>query len=176
MTNDKSVPQDATDEVYLEPEATLFDDDLLTSDMIAEETETSDADFDSFDANSLYDDIVTANELVDGTVKGSTGDSEGLLHGLPTQVVHPWRTVLRTAIQHVSGVIVTAVVWLFAGIGIDLSEISSDLVVSVSVLLTLFFSGLVARLMATNAVENFLVKWLRPVATGVSEEHKGTNR
>lgn len=164
MTNDKSVPQDATDEVYLEPEATLFDDDLLTPDMIAEEVETND-----------YDNI-TANELVDGTVKGSTGDSESLFHGLPTQVVHPWRTVARTAIQHVSGVIVTSVVWLFAGIGIDLTGISSDLVVSVSVLLTLFFSGLVARLMATNAVENFLVKWLRPIATGVSEEHKGTNR
>ena len=167
MTNDN--------EVYLDPKTTLFDDDLLTPDMIAEEIKANDADFDGFDADSLHDDIVTDDQPVDDTVKGSTVDSESLLHGLPTQVVHPWRTVARTAIQHLSGLIVTAVVWFFTSIGIDLSEISSDLVISVSVLLTVFFSGLATRLMATNAVENFLAKWLSPIATGVSEEHKDTD-
>lgn len=148
MTNDKSVPQDAIDEVYLEPETALFEDDLLTPDMIAEESETEDVHY-----------------------IPHSGSRE-VNYGLPTQVVHPWRTVARTAIQHVSGVIVTAVIWVFAGIGIDISEMSSDLVVSISVVLTLFFSGLVARVMASNRVEEFLVKWLTPISTGVSEEHK----
>ena len=148
MTNDKSVPQDAIDEVYLEPEATLFDDDLLTSDMIAEESETEDVHYIPYSG------------------------SHEVNYGLPTQVVHPWRTVARTAIQHVSGVIVTAVIWVFASIGIDISEVSADLVISISVILTLIFSGLVARVMASHKVEEFLVKWLTPIATGVSEENK----
>lgn len=148
MTNDKNVPQDATDEEYLEPKTTLFDNDLLTSDMIAEESETEDIHYvPYFDSNEVN-------------------------YGLPTQVVHPWRTVARTAIQHVSGVIVTGVVWLFASIGIDISDLSSDLVISVSVVLSLLFTGLVARVMSSHRVEDFLVKWLTPIATGVSEESK----
>ena len=146
MTNDKNVPQDATDEVYLEPKTTLFDNDLLTPDMIAEESETEDVHYIPY-----------------------SGSNE-VNYGLPTQVVHPWRTVSRTAIQHLSGVIVTGVVWMFASIGVDISELSADLVISVSIVLSLLFTGLVARVMSSHKVEGFLVRWLTPIATGVSEE------
>lgn len=128
--------------------------------------------YDKIDVGVLHSDNINAGHLVDGAVEGSRIESESPLHGLPTQVVHPWRTVARTAIQHVSGVIVTGVVWLFASIGIDISELSSDLVISVSVVLSLLFTGLVARVMSSSKVENFLVKWLTPLATGVSEENK----
>ena len=148
MSNDKNVPQDAIDEVYLEPETT------------------------SLDANSLYDDIFDAGQLTDHTINVTRIDSESLLRGLPTQVVHPWRTVARTAIQHVSSIIVTGVIWLLLGLGVDVSNLETELVISVALILTTIFSGLFARIMASNGVENFLVKWLTPLATGVSEEDK----
>ena len=91
-------------------------------------------------------------------------------HGLPTQVVHPWRTVVRTLIQHVSGLIVAGLIWLLASIGVDVSELGPDLIISVSVLLTLFFSGVAARVMALPQVEDFFAKYITPFATGVSEE------
>ena len=90
--------------------------------------------------------------------------------GLPTQVVHPWRTVVRTLIQHVSGLIVAGLIWLLASIGGDVSGLGPDLIVSVSVLLTLFFSGVAARIMALPQVEDFFAKYITPFATGVSEE------
>ena len=90
--------------------------------------------------------------------------------GLPTQVVHPWRTVIRTLVQHVSGLIVAGLIWLLASIGVDVSELGPDLIISVSVLLTLAFSGAVARIMALPQVEEFFVKYMTPFATGVSEE------
>ena len=91
-------------------------------------------------------------------------------YGLPTQVVHPWRTVVRTLIQHVSGLIVAGMIWLLASIGVDVSELGPDLIISVSVLLTLFFSGVAARIMALPQVEDFFAKYITPFATGVSEE------
>lgn len=91
-------------------------------------------------------------------------------YGLPTQVVHPWRTVVRTLIQHVSGLIVAGMIWLLASIGVDVSELGPDLIISVSVLLTLFFSGVAARVMALPQVEDFFAKYITPFATGVSEE------
>ena len=91
-------------------------------------------------------------------------------HGLPTQVAHPWRTVVRTLIQHVSGLIVAGLIWLLASIGVDVSELGPDLIVSMTVLLTLFFSGVAARIMALPQVEDFFAKYITPFATGVSEE------
>lgn len=90
--------------------------------------------------------------------------------GLPTQVVHPWRTVIRTLVQHVSGLIVAGLIWLLASIGVDVSELGPDLIISVSVLLTLAFSGAVARIMALPQVEDFLAKYISPIATGVADE------
>lgn len=90
--------------------------------------------------------------------------------GLPTQVVHPWRTVTRTLIQHVSGLIVAGLIWLLAGLGVDVSELGPDLIVSLTVILTLFFSGVAARIMALPKVEDFFAKYITPFATGVSEE------
>ena len=90
--------------------------------------------------------------------------------GLPTQVVHPWRTVARTLIQHLAGLIVTAVIWLLAGIGVDVSELGPDLIISVTVLLTLAFSGAVARIMALPKVEDFFATYIAPLATGVADE------
>ena len=90
--------------------------------------------------------------------------------GLPTQVVHPWRTVTRTLIQHVSGLIVAGLIWLLASIGVDVSDLGADLIVSLTVLLTLFFSGVAARIMALPKVEDFFAKYITPFATGVSEE------
>lgn len=90
--------------------------------------------------------------------------------GIPTQVVHPWRTVVRTLIQHVSGLIVAGLVWLLASIGVDVSELGPDLIVSVTVLLTLFFSGVATRIMALPRVEDFFAKYITPFATGISEE------
>lgn len=91
-------------------------------------------------------------------------------YGLPTQVVHPWRTVIRTLIQHVSGLIVAGLIWLLASIGVDVSDLGADLIVSLTVLLTLFFSGVAARIMALPQVEDFFAKYITPFATGVSEE------
>ena len=91
-------------------------------------------------------------------------------YGLPTQVVHPWRTVVRTLIQHVSGLIVAGLIWLLASIGVDVSELGADLIVSLTVLLSLFFSGAAARIMALPQVEDFFAKYITPFATGVSEE------
>lgn len=91
-------------------------------------------------------------------------------YGLPTQVVHPWRTVVRTLVQHVSGLIVAGLIWLLASIGVDVSELGPDLIISVSVLLTLFFSGVAARIMALPQVEDFFAKYITPFSTGVSEE------
>ena len=90
--------------------------------------------------------------------------------GLPTQVVHPWRTVIRTLIQHVSGLIVAGLIWLLASIGVDVSELGPDLIVSLTVALSLFFSGVAARIMALPQVEDFFAKYITPFATGVSEE------
>lgn len=90
--------------------------------------------------------------------------------GLPTQVVHPWRTVVRTLIQHVSGLIVAGLIWLLASIGVDVSDMGADLIVSMTVILTLFFSGVAARIMALPKVEDFFAKYITPFATGVSEE------
>ena len=92
------------------------------------------------------------------------------VRGLPTQVVHPWRTVVRTLIQHVSGLIVAGLIWLLASIGVDVSELGADLIVSLTVLLSLFFSGVAARIMALPQVEDFFAKYITPFATGVSEE------
>ena len=111
-----------------------------------------------------------------GQVELSDEDVDRLLasvpsrKGLPTQVVHPWRTVVRTLIQHVSGLIVAGLIWLLASIGVDVSELGPDLIVSVTVLLTLFFSGAAARIMALPQVEDFFAKYITPFATGVSEE------
>lgn len=91
-------------------------------------------------------------------------------YGLPTQVVHPWRTVIRTLIQHVSGLIVAGLIWLLASIGVDVSDLGADLIVSLSVILTLFFSGVAARIMALPRVEDFLAKYISPFATGVADE------
>lgn len=90
--------------------------------------------------------------------------------GLPTQVAHPWRTVVRTLIQHVSGLIVAGLIWLLASIGVDVSELGPDLIVSLTVVLSLFFSGVAARIMALPQVEDFFAKYITPFATGVSEE------
>ena len=91
-------------------------------------------------------------------------------YGLPTQVVHPWRTVIRTLIQHVSGLIVAGLIWLLASIGVDVSELGPDLIISVTVLLSLTFSGVAARIMALPQVEDFFATYISPFATGVSEE------
>lgn len=90
--------------------------------------------------------------------------------GLPTQVVHPWRTVVRTMIQHFAGLIVAGLVWLLASIGVDVTTLEADLIISVTVLLTLAFSGAVARIMAHPRVEDFFVKYVSPLATGVADE------
>ena len=104
------------------------------------------------------------NQLLDsGSVRRSN-------YGIPTQVAHPWRTVVRTLIQHVSGLIVAGLIWLLASIGVDVSELGPDLIVSLTVLLTLFFSGAAARIMALPQVEDFFAKYITPFATGVSEE------
>lgn len=91
-------------------------------------------------------------------------------YGLPTQVVHPWRTVVRTVIQHLAGLIVAGLIWLLASIGVDVTELGPDLIVSVTVILSLFFSGVAARIMALPQVEDFFAKYITPFATGVSEE------
>lgn len=90
--------------------------------------------------------------------------------GIPTQVVHPWRTVVRTLIQHLAGLIVAGLIWLLAGIGVDVSELGPDLIISVTVLLSLAFSGVAARIMALPQVEEFFVKYITPFATGVADE------
>lgn len=139
---------------------------------MSENKEANGTNYDKIDVRALHSGNITAGHLVDHTINVSRIESESLLHGLPTQVVHPWRTVARTAIQHLSGIIVTGVIWLLLGLGVDVSNLETELVISVALILTTIFSGLFARIMASNGVENFLVKWLTPLATGVSEEDK----
>lgn len=90
--------------------------------------------------------------------------------GLPTQVVHPWRTVARTLVQYVAGAIVAGVLWVLLSLGLDLSDLEAELVTATTGLLTMVLSAAVARVMAVPKVNAFLERHVRWLATGVQTE------
>lgn len=90
--------------------------------------------------------------------------------GLPTQVVHPWRTVARTVIQYIAGLTVAAVIWLLASIGVDVSALETELVTSLTAIFTLGAIAVVTKIMAHPRVEEFLAKRVPALATGVHSE------
>lgn len=91
-------------------------------------------------------------------------------YGLPTQVVHPWRTVARTVIQYLAGLTVAAVIWLLASIGVDVSALETELVTSLTAIFTLGAIAVVTKVMAHPRVEEFLAKRIPALATGVHSE------
>ena len=86
--------------------------------------------------------------------------------GKPTQVVHPWRAVLRTFVAAVVGVVIT---WL-AGVGIDLEALAPAITESVTLGLFTLVTGVVTGVLAHPAVNAWIEKWVPFLATGVHTE------
>ena len=88
--------------------------------------------------------------------------------GQPTQVVHPWRAVLRTFVAAAVGSVVT---WL-AGVGIDLEALAPAITDSLTLGLFTLVTGVMTGVLAHPAVNAWVEKWVPFLATGVHTEHE----
>ena len=86
--------------------------------------------------------------------------------GQPTQVVHPWRAVLRTFVAALVG---AAITWL-AGVGIDLEALAPAITDSITYGLFTLVTGVVTGVLAHPAVNAWVERFLPFLATGVHTE------
>lgn len=87
--------------------------------------------------------------------------------GVPTQVAHPWRSVLRTFVAAAVGV---AVAWIARTLGIDLAELQRAIVDSITAVVWALATGAVQWLLTREGVEAWLRKYVPLLATGVHKE------
>lgn len=92
-----------------------------------------------------------------------------IAEGTPTQVAHPWRAVLRTLVVGVIG-------WLLAELvrvtGLDLTHLATDMVDSITKGLWALFTAFCQYIITRPEVEDWLVRYLPGLATGVHSEIK----
>lgn len=87
--------------------------------------------------------------------------------GTPTQVAHPWRAVLRTLVAAGVGVVVA---WVARTLGVDLTDLTPEIVDSITGVVWLLVTGLVQWLLTRPAVEAWLRRYAPGLATGVHLE------
>jgi len=92
--------------------------------------------------------------------------------GVPTQVAHPWRAVLRTIVAAVAGWAVTLLIAVLAHWGIDISHLETELVASTITVLSTVLTGVFTWLLTRPRVEGFLERVLPFLATGVHTERE----
>ncbi|MDK8602122.1 hypothetical protein QP858_06600 [Trueperella bernardiae] len=94
--------------------------------------------------------------------------------GTPTQVVHPWRAIIRTIFQALAGMATMGIIWLAGrSIGVDLSEYGDAMRESIAYGLWIVATGFYTWLMTRPRV-NEVVERLAPfLATGVHTEAQG---
>lgn len=87
--------------------------------------------------------------------------------GTPTQVAHPWRSILRTIVVALVGFVLAQVIRYT---GLDLTAWSAEIVDQVTNGIWLVLTGVFQYVITRPGVENFLIKFLPPLATGVHTE------
>lgn len=89
--------------------------------------------------------------------------------GVPTQLAHPGRAVLRFVVAWLVGL---GVAWLARTVGLDLTELSGPIVDSVTAGVALVIASLVQWFLTLRGVEEFLArgKARSVLATGVHTE------
>lgn len=94
--------------------------------------------------------------------------------GVPTQVVHPWRAVIRTLFQAVAGMATMGIIWLAAhSLGVDLSEYGAAMRDSIAYGLWIVATGFYTWLMTRPRVNEVVEKVAPFLATGVHTEARG---
>lgn len=97
-----------------------------------------------------------------------------LLEGVPTQVLYPWRTALRTLFQYIAGLAVTAIIaWSARTLGVDLSHLSAELTGSLAAIIWGIFTMFSARVMAIPAVNNWLARFIPFLAANTQSAPAG---
>lgn len=87
--------------------------------------------------------------------------------GTPTQVAHPWRAVLRTLVAAGVGVVVA---WVARTLGVDLADLTPEIVDSITGFVWAIATGVVQWLLTRPAVESWLRRYAPGLATGVHRE------
>lgn len=87
--------------------------------------------------------------------------------GTPTQVAHPWRTVVRMFVVWGVGLLVA---WIARTVGVDLTELSEAMADSLTVGVWAVASGAAQWLLTRPWVEALLQRSVKPLATGVHTE------
>ena len=85
----------------------------------------------------------------------------------PTQVAHPWRSVLRTI---VAGAVGVAVTWIALNFGIDLGQFSEAMATSITGAIWTLGTGLAQWVITLPAVDRFLSARVGILAAGVHTE------
>lgn len=88
------------------------------------------------------------------------------LAGPPTQVAHPWKSVVRTFVAAGVGV---AVAWLVRTLGVDLTILSQPIIDSVTAAAWAVGTGLVQWVLTRPGFQPFLASI--GLGTGVESEH-----
>ena len=87
--------------------------------------------------------------------------------GTPTQVAHPWRSVVRTLVATATGIVLA---WLARTLGIDLTDFSDAMIDSITGFVWGVGTAFAQWVLTRPAVERFLQRFLPGLATGVHTE------